>query len=103
MLPEDCKTIAPPGGRAEEANRFYVDDCRLGPTYCDAQSIFGSEDRAVFEGFADLEMEEGFDLSWVRRKMQRSFGPRGETGYFEFRRPDFNKQYELPERFFGIF
>ncbi len=61
------------------------------------------DDRAVFEAFADLKMEEGFDLRWVRRKMQRSFGPRGKTGFYEFRRPDFDTQYVLPERFNGIF
>ncbi|MEM6310849.1 MAG: glycosyltransferase family 2 protein [Pseudomonadota bacterium] len=60
------------------------------------------EDRAEFEAFADLEIEEGFDLGWVRKRMHRSFGPRGDTGYFEFRRPDFNKQYVLPDRFFGV-
>ncbi|THH38799.1 hypothetical protein E4Z66_04360 [Aliishimia ponticola] len=61
------------------------------------------EDRAIFEKFAEIEMEDGFDLSWVRRKMQRSFGPRGTTGYYEFRRPDFAKQFVLPERFSGLF
>jgi len=61
------------------------------------------EDRAIFEAFKDLDMEDGFDLQWVRRRMHRSFAPRGDTGYFEFRRPEFNKQYVLPERFNGIF
>jgi hypothetical protein len=61
------------------------------------------DDRALFEAFADLEMDEGFDLAWVRRRMQRSFRPRGETGFFEFRRPDYRKQYVLPERFVGLF
>ncbi|MEP4198238.1 MAG: glycosyltransferase family 2 protein [Aliishimia sp.] len=61
------------------------------------------EDRAVFEAFAKLEMQDGFDLRWVRRKMHRSFGPRGDTGYYEFKRPDFDKQYVLPERFIGLF
>ena len=61
------------------------------------------EDRAQFEAFAELEMEEGFDLGWVRRKMHRSFGPRGDTGFFAFRRPEYRKQYLLPERFTGLF
>lgn len=60
------------------------------------------EDRTAFEAFAELEMEEGFDLGWVRKRMHRSFGPRGDTGYYEFRRPDFDKQYVLPERFVGV-
>lgn len=61
------------------------------------------EDRVVFEGFADLAVQEGFDLAWLRRRMQRSFGPRGDTGYFAFKRPDYAHQYVLPERFTGIF
>ena len=61
------------------------------------------EDRTQFEAFAELEMEEGFDLGWVRRKMHRSFGPRGDTGFFAFRRPEYRKQYLLPERFTGLF
>ena len=60
-------------------------------------------DREQFEAFQSLDMETGFDLRWVRRKMHRSFGPRGDTGFYEFRRPDFKKQFELPERFFGVF
>jgi len=61
------------------------------------------EDRAVFEAFADMPMEEGFDLGYVRKRMNRSFGPRGSTGYYEFARPDYKVQYKLPERFNGIF
>ena len=61
------------------------------------------EDRTQFEAFAELEMEEGFDLGWVRRMMHRSFGPRGDTGFFAFRRPEYRKQYLLPERFTGLF
>lgn len=61
------------------------------------------EDRAVFEGFAELPMQEGFDLRAVRRKMHRSFKARGDTGFFEFDRPNYKGQYVLPERFSGIF
>ncbi|MEL7097859.1 MAG: glycosyltransferase family 2 protein [Pseudomonadota bacterium] len=61
------------------------------------------EDRAVFEAFADMPMEEGFDVGYVRKRMNRSFGPRGTTGYYEFARPDYKVQYQLPERFNGIF
>ncbi len=39
----------------------------------------------------------------LRRKMHRTFRPRGDTGYFEFDRPDYNTQYLLPERFSGLF
>jgi hypothetical protein len=61
------------------------------------------EDRAVFEGFSSREMKEGFDLGWVRRRMHRSFGPRGDTGFYNFKRPEYEGQYLLPERFSGLF
>ena len=61
------------------------------------------EDRAVFERFAELKMQEGFDLSPLRQHMQDTWRPRGETGYFEFDRPDYDTQYVLPERFSGLF
>lgn len=60
------------------------------------------EDRALFEGFADLTLEEGFDLGFMRERMQRSFKARGDTGFFEFNRPDYHTQYLLPERFSGL-
>ncbi|MBE1282412.1 MAG: hypothetical protein GJ676_03780 [Rhodobacteraceae bacterium] len=60
------------------------------------------EDRAVFEAFEKLEMQEGFDMAPVRRKMFRSFKARGETGYFEFDRPEYDMQFVLPERFVGV-
>ncbi|MCR8546320.1 glycosyltransferase family 2 protein [Salipiger sp. P9] len=61
------------------------------------------EDRAVFEGFAALRQEDGFALDWVRKRMQRSWKPRGETGFWQFDRPEYDLQYALPERFFGLF
>lgn len=60
------------------------------------------EDRAVFERFAELEMVEGFDMRPYRRKMHRSFGPRGDTGFYHLARPDYNLQFKLPERFSGL-
>jgi hypothetical protein len=60
------------------------------------------EDRAMFESFEQLKLEEGFDLGFMRKRMQRSFKPRGETGFYEFNRPDFDTQYQLPERFVGV-
>ncbi|MBV2361019.1 glycosyltransferase family 2 protein [Thalassococcus sp. CAU 1522] len=60
------------------------------------------EDRAVFEAFADLEMQDGFDLGWVRKRMERSWKPRGETGFWNFDRPDYPMQFRLPERFDGV-
>lgn len=60
------------------------------------------EDRAVFEAFAGLEMQEGFEMGPLRKKMQRSFKPRGDTGFYQFDRPDTGTQYVLPERFVGV-
>ncbi|MEP2891118.1 hypothetical protein [Tateyamaria sp.] len=59
------------------------------------------EDREVFEAFAGLEMMDEFDMRPLRRKMQRSFKPRGDTGYYQFDRPDYGTQYVLPDRFVG--
>ncbi|WP_417721454.1 glycosyltransferase family 2 protein [Salipiger sp.] len=61
------------------------------------------EDRAVFEAFAAMQMQEGFDLSWLRKRMQRSWQRRGETGYWQFERPEYDHLYRLPERFDGLF
>ncbi|MFZ5963859.1 glycosyltransferase family 2 protein [Thalassococcus sp. BH17M4-6] len=60
------------------------------------------EDRAVFEAFTALEMNDGFDLGWVRKRMHRTWKPRGETGFWQFDRPDYPGQYLLPERFNGL-
>ena len=60
------------------------------------------EDRAVFEAFADLDMQDEFDFTRMRRRMRRSFGARGDTGYFHFDRPDLEMQYRLPDRFQGL-
>ena len=60
------------------------------------------EDRAVFDGFAELPMQDGFDMGWVRQRMARSWGPRGDTGFFAFKRPDYAAQYLLPDRFSGV-
>lgn len=61
------------------------------------------EDRAVFEAFQDLTMQDGFEMGPLRRKMHRSWRARGETGYWEFDRPEYDTQYLLPERFSGMF
>ena len=60
------------------------------------------EDRAVFEAFEGLEMQEGFNMGPLRKQMFRSWGPRGKTGYWEFDRPEFATQYRLPDRFSGV-
>jgi len=60
------------------------------------------EDRALFDAFAERELVEGFDLGFIRKRMHRSFKPRGQTGFFEFNRPTYDTQYQLPERFNGL-
>jgi len=60
------------------------------------------EDRAEFEAFSNLEMQDGFEMGPLRRKMHRTWKPRGDTGYWEFDRPDYDTQYILPERFNGV-
>lgn len=57
------------------------------------------QDRAMFEAFAALEMVEGFDMRPYRKKMHRSFAPRGDTGFYQFDRPDYQVQFQLPDRF----
>ncbi|WP_298806818.1 glycosyltransferase family 2 protein [uncultured Lentibacter sp.] len=61
------------------------------------------EDREVFETMGKFEMQEGFDTGPYRKAMVESFAPRGETGFYHFERPDYELQFKLPERFFGIF
>ncbi len=59
------------------------------------------EDRAVFEAFAKRPLRPGFDMRPFRKTMQRSWRPRGETGFWEFTREEDEGQYILPERFVG--
>ncbi len=60
------------------------------------------EDRAVFEAFSELEMQDGFNPGPLRRKMHRSWKPRGDTGFWNFDRADSDTQYRLPDRFAGV-
>ncbi|KMK67527.1 glycosyltransferase family 2 protein [Puniceibacterium sp. IMCC21224] len=60
------------------------------------------EDLALFEGFKQLQMQQGFDLKWLRKRMHKSWKPRGDTGFWQFGRPEFDHQYCLPERFIGL-
>lgn len=61
------------------------------------------EDREVFETMGKFEMQEGFDVQPYRQAMIDTFAPRGDTGFFHFARPEYEVQFKLPERFFGIF
>ncbi|MHA6261597.1 glycosyltransferase family 2 protein [Arenibacterium sp. CAU 1754] len=60
------------------------------------------EDRAVFQSFADLDLQDGFDMDPLRRAMHATWKARGQTGYWEFDRPEYDTQYILPERFSGV-
>lgn len=59
-------------------------------------------DDAIFAGFDDLPMADGFDMAWLRDEMRRSWKPRGDTGFWQFDRPDHAVQYRLPDRFIGL-
>ncbi len=60
------------------------------------------DDRAVFEAFSTLRMQDEFRMGPLRKRMHRTWKKRGETGYWQFDRPDFDTQYLLPERFNGL-
>ena len=60
------------------------------------------EDRAVFDAFSSLNMVDEFDMRPLRRKIRRTFKPRGNTGFYHFDRPDYDTQYVLPDRFSGL-
>lgn len=60
------------------------------------------EDGAVFDGFQRLPMQDGFDMAPLRRRMQRSWRARGDTGFWEFDRTASHGQYRLPDRFTGL-
>ncbi|WGW02934.1 glycosyltransferase family 2 protein [Tropicibacter oceani] len=60
------------------------------------------EDRAVFEGFAALPVQAGFDMGPIRQRMVQSWQARGDTGFWQFDRPDYPGQYVLPDRFVGV-
>ncbi|WP_407496612.1 glycosyltransferase family 2 protein [Pseudooceanicola sp. MF1-13] len=61
------------------------------------------DDRAAFDAFAALPMADGFDMAPYRQVMADTFRPRGDTGFYEFDRPETDLQFELPDRFFGVF
>ncbi len=77
-----------------------IDDTAVGRHWFASER---GEDRALFDGFARLEMVEGFDMQPYRQHMHDTFKLRGDTGFYEFDRPDYDTQYLLPDRFNGIF
>lgn len=69
--------------------------------YCDRAGSGGRD--KLFEGFSGLTMQDGFDVTGLRRDMHASWERRGSTGYWQFARPDHDTQYRLPDRFAGMF
>ncbi len=94
---------------SEAMNRRNDVTADIGVSYKDASigrhwfSSERGEDSAIFEAFAELEMQDGFEMGPLRRKMHRTWRARGDTGYWEFARPEYTTQYVLPDRFSGIF
>jgi hypothetical protein len=61
------------------------------------------EDRETFERIGGYALQEGFDTRAYRKGMIESFEPRGDTGFYQFDRPQYELQFKLPERFVGLF
>ncbi|MGR3494125.1 glycosyltransferase family 2 protein [Citreimonas sp.] len=61
------------------------------------------QDSAAFDAFDALPLEEGFDTGWLREAMHATWRKRGDTGFWQFDRPEAAVQYRLPERFAGLF
>ncbi|SFR14761.1 glycosyltransferase family 2 protein [Poseidonocella sedimentorum] len=60
------------------------------------------KDAAIFEGFDALPLRTGFDLSGRKARMLETWGPRGQTGFWEFDPSVPDELLTLPDRFFGI-
>lgn len=61
------------------------------------------DDAATFDALDALPLTDGFDTGWLREAMHATWRPRGETGFWQFDRPDPAVQYRLPDRFAGLF
>lgn len=60
------------------------------------------DDKALFDGFSQLDLQPEFDLAAVRKSMYATWGPRGNGGArWHFKRQKPNKMYRLPDRFVG--
>ncbi|MBK0328346.1 glycosyltransferase family 2 protein [Rhodobacteraceae bacterium F11138] len=60
------------------------------------------DDADLFAAFQTLDMQHGFDPAPLRRQMHLTWRARGNTGYWQFDRPELKTQYRLPERFCGL-
>lgn len=94
---------------AEAMDRRNAVSAAIGASYRDAAigrhwfAEARGEDRAVFDAFQNLRMQAGFDMAPVRQQMHRSWRARGQTGFWEFDRPETDTQYLLPDRFNALF
>jgi hypothetical protein len=59
------------------------------------------DDMAEFRAFAERPIDDSWDFSSVRAKMDASFGPRNNDLY-HFKRQNSKKLFKLPDRFSGI-
>lgn len=69
--------------------------------YCDRSH--SDQPDSLFDGFANLDMQAGFDLDPLRRRMHQTWERRGNTEFWQFAQPDHGTQYRLPDRFLGLF
>lgn len=74
----------------------------MGLNHCD-KSLNTDVPDDVFQEFAGLKMQDGFDLSPIRRQMHDSWAKPEGSGYWQFDRPAYDTQYLLPARFSGVF
>ena len=59
-------------------------------------------------GWREVETETDWDVAWIdtgwlREAMHATWRKRGDTGFWQFDRPEAAVQYRLPERFAGLF
>jgi len=59
------------------------------------------EDQSTFMKMAKYPLQDGFDLSAYRQAMHDSWKKRDGSPFWQFDRPDYKLQFELPERFVG--
>lgn len=63
---------------------------------------FRGDDLEIFSEFETLERKP-FKMEPIRQRMEATFEPRGESGFYQSSREEEEGLFEIPERFFGIF
>jgi len=64
---------------------------------------YRGEDAEIFDSFARLPADTGFDFTSLRERMRATFAPRGNSGFFQFDLTDSPNRHRLPDRFAGLF